>query len=486
MLLGLDLGTTNIKALVTDRDGRALGQGSCAVELFRSSNGGVEQDVEEIWRATLAAIQQAVVSIDAAQIRAVGVSSQGGALQFLGPDDQPRCRVISWLDQRGRPFDEELTRELGRAWFLQHILHGGSWLSIGQILRLRKEHPEWFGGSSGIGFVGDVIVGRLCGAPAHDGTSAALTLLYNPALRAYDPDLLARLGLAPRQLPRVLPPACRCGCLLPEVAAQIWLRAGIPVSPAVHDQYASALAVGATRPGTVMVGTGTAWVLLHVTDQTPEPLTDEALVCHHVIDGLWGQILSMVNGGSAVTWALELTGQSKKAEAIDALLAAAPPGSDGLRFWPFLTPAGPSGLAPGPRGRLTGLQLHHSAPHLARAVVEGLAYELGRYLGLFRANGQPVASLILGGGAAASAITPQIVADVSGLPLRCFAGGDAALMGAVVLARALLEPGQPLSALAQQLNAPSRDVFPGLNRTFYQHEFHRYMESLPLIPSASS
>jgi len=488
MLLGLDLGTTNVKALVTDPAGKPLARGSSPVQLYRLAGGGVEQDIEEIWQATLAALREATGSVDAAQIRAVGVSSQAGAMQVLDRKGCPLGRVISWLDQRGRSFDEQLTGELGKPWFLERILHGGSWLSIGQVLRLRHEQPGLLDPPNRIGWVGDIILSRLCGAPAHDGTSAGLTLLYNPLKRAYDPDLLARIGLEARQLPPLLAPRQAAGGLRPEIARQTGLRPETPLSPAIHDQYASALGTGATQAGTVMLGTGTAWVLLYITGQAPTPVTDEAFVCHHVIDGLWGQILSMVNGGSTLGWALELTGQSGEEDgAIDKLLVSAPPGSEGLLFWPFLTSFGASGVRPGTRGRLHGLQLHHTASHVVRAVVEGLGYELNRYLELLRAGGQQSATLVMGGGAASSSITPQMLADISGLPLRCFAERDATLTGAAILARALVEPGIPLSALAREMSPPSREVSPGPTHAFYRKQYERYLESLPLtsIPSAS-
>src|SRR6266568_4865826 len=175
MFLGLDLGTTNVKALVVSDSGKALGEGSSPVQLFHVENGGVEQDIEEIWAATIGAIRQAASGIKVAEIRAIGVSSQGGALQVLDAERRPMGRVISWLDQRGRSFDTALTAELGREWFVERVGHAGAGLAVGQLMRL--------GPNQHIGFVGDVIVGRLCEREAHDGTSAALTLLYNPGLR---------------------------------------------------------------------------------------------------------------------------------------------------------------------------------------------------------------------------------------------------------------------------------------------------------------
>jgi xylulokinase len=480
MLLALDLGTTNVKALVTDRAGRPLAQGSRPVSLFHPDSGGVEQDIEAIWVSTLEAIQEALRSIPAAPIQAVGVSSQGGAMQLLDAQGRPLGRVISWLDQRGQPFDEALTAKLGRAWFVPRIAHAGSWLAIGQLQRLRQEQPHCLDQPNRVGFVGDIIVSRLCGRPAHDGTSAGLTLLYNPQARNYDPEMLQELGLAPQQLPILLSPRARAGGLLPEVARQTGLPADIPVSPAIHDQYASALGTGAVRAGQIMIGTGTAWVLLAVGERLLPPVHNDALVCHHVIEGLCGQILSMVNGGSALTWALELTGLAgQEAAAVDGLLQAAPPGSEGLRCWPFMTSFGASGLAPGTTGRLTGLQLSHRAPHVLRAVVEGLAFELNRHLDFLRQASHPASRLVLGGGAAKSLVTPQILADVTGLGLDVCTGTEASLRGAAVLARGLLEPEATLADLAQAMMPPARSIEPGPDMPFYQVQYRHYLSALP-------
>jgi xylulokinase len=478
MLLGLDLGTTNVKALVTDRFGSPLGKGSSPVRLLSSGSGGFEQDIEEIWRATLSALKMAVQAAGYPNVDAIGVSTQGGAMQILDASGAPVGPVISWLDQRGRPFDDELTAELGREWFLKRIAHGRSYICVGQLLRLQAEQPSLLGPRARIGFVGDLIVSRLCGQAAHDGTSAGLTLLYNPVLRAYDPDLLGRLGLKDAQFSPLLAPAEKAGGILAEVAEATGLRAGTPVSPAIHDQYASALGTGAVRRGILMAGTGTAWVLLAVGDALPRPVNDDSLLCHHVVDGLWGQILSMVNGGSAVTWALELTGL-KPNGGIDSHLEAAPPGSAGVVFWPYMTPFGATGLAQGTRGRLTGLQLHHRGAHVLRAVVEGLACELKRHQDFLTDAGQTFHSIVLGGGAAKSRVTPQIISDITGLPLRCFGATEASLAGAVVLARALLEPGAALEEIAEAMLPPAKSIEPGPDASLYQEHYRNFTASLP-------
>src|ERR1043166_2504180 len=256
MYLGLDLGTTNVKAVIASRHGKILGEGCNSMQLFHLENGGVEQDIEEIWSAVVSAIRQAVKAVNRNKIRAVGVSSQGGALQVLDRSGKPKGRVISWLDQRGRPFNRKLTDELGKNWFAERVGHCGAGLAIGQLIRLKPRNR--------VGFVGDMIVSRLCGRAAQDGTSAALTLLYNPQRKKYDPDLLKRLGIMAEQLPDVISPRVAAGALSNEAARATSLLKGIPVSAAIHDQYAAALGTGAVRAGTTMLGAGTAWVLLAV------------------------------------------------------------------------------------------------------------------------------------------------------------------------------------------------------------------------------
>ena len=486
--LGLDLGTTNVKALVIDERGRSRGEGACGIHLTPVGDGGVEQDLEEIWQATLTAIRAALATVDPRAVAALGISSQGGALQLLTADQQPLGRVISWLDQRGRHDDERLTAALGRPWFRERIVHGRCALAPGQLLRLRRERPEWLTPPHRVGFVGDAIVGRLCGRAAHDATSAGLTLLLNPRRGGYDPDLLDQLGLTPEQLPDLLPATERAGGLSASVAAATGLRAGLPVSPAIHDQYASALSTGAVEPGVVMVGAGTAWVLLAVSRGLPPLVMDDAFVCTHVVPGLGGEILSLVNGGSALTWVLGLLGRGQATPAeIEQLLAAAPAGCDGLRCWPFLTPFGASGLAPGTRGRFVDLQLGHTPAHLARAVVEGLACELARHLQFLERAGIPAQRLVLGGTVAASPTTTRIIADVTALPLGCSGPGGGSVLGAAILARALTEPGAALADLSRALQPPVRWVNPGPQADAYRAQLERYLATLPreIAPAAT-
>jgi len=479
MFLGLDLGTTNVKAVVVDTEGRVVADGSTGVERYYTPDGGVEQDLEEIWNATCAAIGQAVAGQDPLEIAAIGVSSQGAAMQLLDAEDQPVGRVISWLDGRGRPFDEKITAELGEDFFVQHVGRRSSTMTLGQVLRLREQMPmDYVTRVRRIGYVGDCIVGRLCGRRAHDPTSLSIAGLLNPSLGRTAPEMLDELLMGDKNvLPDLLPATSFPGRLLPQAAHLTGLTPGKPISPAVHDQYAATIGAGSVEPGDVCLGTGTAWVILANTPALAPPVTAGAFVCPHPVEGIYGQMLSMVNGGSSLDWAISLVGRNKPGtRSIDDALEAAPPAADGLRFWPLLSPSGGPGPFDAPGGRLTGLTLAHTPDHLIRAVVEGLACELARHLNILTDAGLPVRRLVMCGAAATSRTTPQIVADVTGRPVACVTEPAVSALGAATIARALVEPMISLADLARSLAPTTRTVEPGANEPLYRELLQAYLE----------
>jgi len=480
MFLGLDLGTTNVKAVVCTADGTVVARGSAPCPVRYVGDDGVEQDIEDIWSAAVSAVHE---TGDLSGVHAVGVSSQGGALQMLDGDDGPVGPVISWMDGRAGPYARELNEELGRDWFVRHVGHGSFGIGAAHLLRFREECPDRAESPYRMGFVGDVIVGRLCGRRAHDATSLSLAMLLNPHEGRADPELLHRIGLTEDRLPDLLPATETAGNLTPAAAERTGLPQGIPVSPAVHDQYAAALGSGAVHDGDVMFGAGTAWVLLAVAADEPGregSALSAGFTCPHPVAGLYGRILSMVNGGSSFRWAVETLGlDGLSGTGLDALIEEAPAGCEGLRFRPLLAPGGGMGLPRGTAGRLDGIRLAHTRAHVLRAVVEGMAMELTRYVRLLEEQGMAAERLIMCGGAADSAVTPRIVAGATGLPLACITEGEVSALGAAVLARALVDDSQELAALSETMKPEERLFSPGPDKDLYRDMFREYLASLP-------
>jgi sugar (pentulose or hexulose) kinase len=462
LFLGLDVGTTNVKAVVLDASGTLRSGGSAAVPVHLLGTEGVEQDLGEIQDAVASALAEAVrgCGADAPRIAAIGVSSQGGAMQLVGRDGEPKGPVIGWQDGRGRLRGRHLADRRPARWFQRRVGASNITGCPGQVERLRDEgrlEPD-----TRLGWVGDRIVGWLSGRPAHDATSLSICFLCNPATGREDPDVLALIGIAPDRLPDLIDVREPAGGLLPEVARELGLAAGLPVGPAVHDQYAAAVGCGAVAAGDVMFGAGTAWVLLAMSERMPRPVAPWSLIGRHPVPGLFGLMVSIGNGGSSFAWAREILGLQGLGNAeLDALVASAAPGSDGLRFRPLLSPVSGLGWPSGTAGRLDGIRLHHSAAHVLRSVVEGLACELGWALEHMRSAGVRADRLVMSGKAAGSAVTPGIVADVMGLPVDTVTQPETSAIGAAILGRSLVEPHSSLAAMASAMKTRLRRVEPG-------------------------
>jgi xylulokinase len=285
------------------------------------------------------------------------------------------------------------------------------------------------------------------------------------------------LGVRAEALPARLPVNQAAGGLLPAVAAAVGLTPGIPVGPAVHDQYAAATGCGVVRSGDTMLGAGTAWVLLALSATLDAPVAGIALVGRHPVPGVFGQMLSMVNGGACINWATKtLNLGNLGVKEIDALMSAVPAGCDALRFRPLLSEVGGAGLSPKAAGCIDGLRLGHTPAHILRALVEGLACELGRFLVMMEAGGVTARRLVLCGKAAVSSVTPAIIADTTGLPVDCVEVPETSSLGAAVFARSLVEPGAGLVELADAMKPRMRRIEPGAGSAEARSRLQEYQQ----------
>jgi xylulokinase len=187
----------------------------------------------------------------------------------------------------------------------------------------------------------------------------------------------------------------------------------------------------------------------------------------------------MGNGGSAISWAARLMGlQSGGVGAVDDIIRTVSPGSEGLIFWPLLAGYGGAGLVDNTPGRLTGLRLHHGQAHVLRSVVEGLCLELGRYLLMLQEASVPAERLLMCGGGAASEITPQIIADITGMEVACTTEPDTSALGAAMLARGIAQAKRPLVEISAAMAPSFRTYRPGADSAVYQDSLERYIESM--------
>ena len=448
LLLGLDVGTTATKALAFDlragvRAGvghaRAVAAATQAYELITPRPGWVEQDPEDLWSAVVRTVRDVQAQLDPEdRIIALSQASQGGTTIPVDATGAPTHNAISWMDQRGDEASERARAEIGSdtvrtttGWPL------GNTLPLQHIAWLREHRPALFEQTDGFLFVNDFITQRLTGRTVMNPSDGTMTQLLDIATASWDSRLLAFVGIARDQVSELLPSGHAIGPLTAEASEVLDLPRDVLVVNGAHDQVCAAVGTGVTQPGEVLLSCGTAWVLLTVPDSLQAGRDSGMALSCHAVPGRWGGIRSLGGIGTSLEWLLSQVWRQEGKTACAHLYATlnegaacVPPGANGLVFIPL------SGGHIGSRtsGGFLNLALSHTRDDMARAVMEGITCELRWTIEEIQGHSVAVEQLKMVGGAAQSPIWPQIVADITGVPVTVPAVRQAASLGAAILA----------------------------------------------------
>ena len=441
LFLGLDVGTTATKALVVDSHGREVATASYGYGLSTPRDGWVEQDPEDLWRAVVATCRGVRDQLASnSRIVALGLSSQAGTTIPVGTGGRPTHNAFSWMDHRASEQAKRVQDQFGADFIYRTTgWHLGGGLPLLLIAWLRENCPKEFAATERFLFVNDFVVERLTDRRCTNPSDAGITQLMNLDTGDWDEQLLAFSGAERDQLSPLQPSGYPVGTLTPEVANATGLDPDLVVVNGAHDQYCAAVGAGVTRPGQVLLSCGTAWVILAVPEDKEKALDSGMAVSRHAVEGRWGAIRSMGGVGTSMEWLLdnvwsgkENSGRARLYDAINRAVGHSRPGADGLYFCPL---AGGHGVAfARTGGGFLGLSLAHTRADMARAVMEGIAYELRWVIQEIRDAGLGVADLTMVGGAAESEVWPQIVADITALPVTLPSSKQAAGRGAAILA----------------------------------------------------
>jgi xylulokinase len=407
VIVGVDVGTTAVKAIAIDADGNVLAREEESYELSTPHPGWAEQDPDDWVRAAEAVLSRADAS-------AVGFSGQMHGLVALGEDDEPLRPAILWNDQRTGAECAEIERRIGLERLIE--LTGNRALTgftAPKLLWLRAHEPEAYARIRSILLPKDYVRLKLFDERAIDVADASGTLLFDVAQRRWSEEVLDALEIPGEWLPPVHESA--------EIAG-------------AGDQAAGALGVGVTGPGPVSVVLGTSGVVFGVLERYEADSEARVHVFCHAVPGTWHAMGVMLSAAGSLRWLHDVVAPGKSFDALVADAERWPPGSEGLLFAPYLAGERTPHSDPDARGAFVGLSLRHDRGALVRAVLEGVAYGLRDSLELLRALGvEPEVGRISGGGAR-SALWREIVAAVLDLPLETVAVEEGAAYGAALLA----------------------------------------------------
>ncbi|MCL6597681.1 MAG: hypothetical protein K6T81_02955 [Alicyclobacillus macrosporangiidus] len=432
-ILALDLGTTVCKAVLFSQAGEVLASAERRLEMRRTGDGGAEQDPETWWSAATAAVRAAVASVPQVSLAAVTLCAQRETLVPIDERMRPLHDAMLWLDARGADLAVRWRERYGPALQDWTGLVPAAPYSAGKIHWWKQHRPDVASRTRWYLQPKDYLVYRLTGRVATDVTLAARTLLYNPRLRAWQPELLADLGIEEHQLPPVLTPDEWVGEVTREAAEAWGIPSGTPVLLGGGDRSCEVYGCG-LAPGEVMESSGTTSNVAAVTGD-PRPGHPAVSATPHVVRGQWVWELGLAGTGAGLEWLRAWVVQAPHGWAdLDRRVSASRPGAGGLLALPFFLGARAPRWSPEARGALVGLRGTQAGPDVVRAVAEGLAYELNAALVALREAGIRVEAVRVTGGLARSGAWNRIKASVYRCPVRQGEVAYGAAFGAFLLA----------------------------------------------------
>jgi xylulokinase len=420
-LIGLDIGTTNLKAVFYDVERHAQIVESCPTRTIAPRPGWAEYDPREMWESVAGLLRSGMKAIPGpAEITAIAVASMGEAGLIIDAQGNPLSPIIAWFDARTGPQGEWWQRNVGEETVYDitgqplHPMFG-----INKLMWLRDNAPEDYGRARHWLSVSDWILYRLSAVVATDYSVASRTMAFDIEAHRWSEKLLAAARIDPRLMPAACCGGTAIGAVTPRAAAQTGLPAGTPVVTGGHDHLCASLAVGAHAPGGLMdsTGTGESIVLTSPCVQRAPHLRRQKLAQEcHVVDGRYVILAGFTVAGYAVEWVSRLLEHGEAAPDFGLEGAAGvPPGSGGLFFMPHLRGSGSPTMNLDCRGAFLGVGAHHGGAHLVRAAIEGVCYELKSNLRVLEsAAGASIERVIAVGKVTASPLWLQVKADISG------------------------------------------------------------------------
>ena len=415
-LIGTDVGTTGTKTVITDENGTVYGKGYREYELHAGPGGKVEQDAADWWDAVVFSVRAALQTVpDREKVAAMALSTQGGSTLAVDSDFEPISPAYTWMDARAAEESRELEAEYGELIYRTSGWRCDASFDPPKMRWLACHEPDVFRRAHQFVSTEEYINMRLTGRSVTDPTNAAMRQLINVAASDWDDTLLLLAGLTRSRLPECLPTGALIGSLTRDASEALGLPAGVKIYNGAHDQYCAALGSGAVTPGELLLSTGTTWVVLGVAEKplfTPSHIAPGV----HPVPGLYGNIASLNSAGSALKWFRKLTGEDFSA--LDAEAEKRRGSAEGILFYPYYAGSGFPHHIPEVKACCVGMELMHDKYDLARALMEGVAFEARWTLEEFSAHGADVRRLKLVGGAAKSALWSSITCDVTGCELQ--------------------------------------------------------------------
>ena len=490
-VLGIDVGTTAVKAMLVGSDGVVLAESEVEHPVSVPRPGWSEQNPEMWWRSTVLAVRKVLQSADGngrrAEIAAIGLSGQMHSSVFLDGDGDVIRPALLWNDVRTTAQCRYILDKVGTDGLRNTVgnlpLEG---FTAPKLLWLRENEPDNYSRLRTLLLPKDYIRYRMSGDCATEPSDAAGTLLYDVRRRVWSEPVLHALEMDADILPNVVESSEVSGVATVEAAGELGIPSGVPIVGGGADNAAGAVGCGATDSSIMQVSIGTSGAVVL---PASEPHVAQDMNLHtfcHAAPNMWYLMGVILSAGSTLRWLRDTVAGGRAYDSLTADAEKVPAGSDGLIFLPYLTGERTPHNDANARGVFFGLSFAHDLGHLMRAVVEGVCFAMRDSLELMKLQGVSPSEVRAIGGGARSRMWLQTLSDVFDLPISTVQPSGGAAYGAALLAavgcgmfasigeavqscistESAVEPNTELSAAYEELYGTYRRLYPALKDEF--------------------
>ena len=489
LFLGLDIGTSGVKAILVAPNGTVEATANTPLQLSTPKPGWSEQNPDDWWTATVASVKAVLGKRSEAKVASIGLSGQMHSSVFLDSSGKVIRPALLWSDGRTSEECAEITKAAGgedklRDWVRNPALEG---FTLPKVLWLRKHEPDAYAKLATLLLAKDFIRYRLTGELASEPSDASGTLMFDPAGMRWSQEILQAVGVSPSILPKVGGSSEVLGRVTAEVARLTGLKEGTPVVGGGADNACGAAGVGVVSPGEAVASWGTSGTVLA---PTPEPKVDPKLRAHtfcHVAPKTWYVMGVVLSAGGAFAWyrdqfAHDVVGAHNADVMLDEEAASVPAGSAGVTFLPYLQGERTPHRDASARAAFYGLSLAHSRAHLTRAVLEGVCFAMRDSLEILRELGLSTDELLLTGGGAKSPFVRRLQSEVYGVPVVTVNREEGPAYGAALLAAVGVGAFADLKTAAASTLTRSAPVRPTTGaHEAYREPYARYRALYPAL-----
>lgn len=437
IVLGIDLGTSSIKAMLLDTEGGVLGTAMEEHDVIVSSPGYGEQNPEQWWQGLLHVLSRLRERFprEYQAISAVGYSGQMHGLVMVDQRGKPVRPAILWMDQRSEKQCEEIRNKVPYD-LIQERLHNRIFpgFAFPSLMWVKEQEPENYRRIYKVMQPKDYIRYRMTGEIGAEVSDASASLMFDVGKRAWAREIMETCGISGEIFPSCFESMEIQGEISQECRRETGLPEGAAVVYGAGDQQAQSIGNGIIKEGDTISNIGTGG---QISVFSARDIYDKRLRTHtfcHGIPGSYTIFGAILNAGLSTKWMKNQVIKCADYEALSHMAEQVPPGSEGVIFLPYLTGERTPHMDSRAKAMFWGLQLHHGQEHLARAVMEGVTFALKDCLTIIEELGIQSTRIIASGGGAKSPVWLQMQADIFQREVVVSKVSEQACLGACLMA----------------------------------------------------